>query len=100
MTNKHESMIDKVIDDFKFERVFIAMTALDWQWPTTEGNGQAVPTLTKIKAMAREMLKDSIEHKDMYFGGFKAIYRNSPDHKVEYFALTFSLDYADSFDND
>ena len=92
-----ESLIDNVIDTFDFQRVYIAMTAVDWQWQTTEGNGHAVPSIARLKAMAREMLKDSIEHKDVYFGGFKTTYRHSPDYKVEYFALSFILDYADSF---
>jgi hypothetical protein len=99
MTDDRESMIDEVIDKFKFERVLIAMTALDWQWQTTEGNGHAVPTLVKLKAMARHLLRESINNKVVGSGGFEARYHPKVDDEPEYFVLKFILDHADSYDD-
>jgi len=92
-------MIDKIIDKFNFERVHIAMTALDWQWSTTEGNGYAVPTLPRLKAMARTLLRESIDKTEVSSGGFVATYHPKEELTSEYFYLKFVLYYADSYDD-
>jgi len=95
----HESMIDEIIGKFNFERVHIAMSALDWQWATTEGNGYAVPTLTKLKAMARVLLRECIDDKQVGSGGFVATYHPKDELTSEYFDLKFVLHHADSYDD-
>jgi hypothetical protein len=97
--SEHESMIDTIIDEFNFERVHIAMTALDWQWKTTEGNGYAVPTMPKLKAMARRLLNESIKEKVVGSGGFVATYHAEDKDEIEYFQLKFVLAQEDSYDD-
>ena len=92
-------MIDEVIDKFNFERVHIAMTALDWQWQTTEGNGHAVPSLPKLKAMARHLLMESMKSKVVASGGFEATYHPKVDDESEFFELKFTLCHSDSYDD-
>lgn len=92
-------LIDEVINKFNFERVHIAMTALDWQWCTTEGNGHAVPSLPKIKAMARHLLMESMKSKVVGSGGFEARYHPKVDSDPEFFELKFILSHSDSYDD-
>jgi hypothetical protein len=97
--DNHQAMVDEVIDKFNFERVQIAMSALDWQWQTTEGNGHAVPTLNKLKAMARHLLRESIKHERVSSGGLEARYYKKTKDDPEYFVLRFILTQADSYDD-
>jgi len=99
MTDDRETMIDEIIERFNFERVHIAMNALDWQWCTTKGNGHAVPTLVELKAMARHLLRESINSKVCASGGFEARYHPKVDRDSEYFELKFILHHADSYDD-
>jgi hypothetical protein len=94
-----ESQINDLIDDFDFQRVHIAMTALDWQWQTTEGNGHAVPSIAKLKGMARHLLRESIKNKVVASGGFVAKYHPKVDNDSEYFSLQFVLTEKDSFED-
>jgi len=95
----HESMIDEIIGKFNFERVHIAMSALDWQWATTEGNGYAVPTLPRLKAMARVLLRECIAEKQVGSGGFVATYHPKDEDTAEYLDLKFVLHHTDSYDD-
>jgi len=92
-------MIDEVIDSFNFERVHIAMKALDWQWQTTEGNGLAVPSIPRLKAMARHLLMNAIKHKSTGSGGLEARYYPKVDDEPEYFRLQFVLCSAGTYDD-
>jgi hypothetical protein len=96
---KHESMIDEVIDKFNFEKVHVAMTALDWQWATTADNGYAIPTLSRLKAMARVLLRKSVTDKQVGSGGLVATYHPKDKDEPEYFDLKFVLHQADSYDD-
>jgi hypothetical protein len=101
MTNlKHESMIDQVIDKFNFEKVYVAMTALDWKWSTTAGNGYEIPTLARLKAMARVLLRESVADKQVVSGGLVATYHPKDKEDPEYFDLKFVLHQADSYYED
>jgi hypothetical protein len=95
----HESMIDEIIDKFNFERVYIAMSALDWQWATTAGNGYEIPTLPRLKAMARVLLRECITEKQVGSGGFVATYHPKDRDTSEYLDLKFVLHHADSYDD-
>lgn len=92
-------MIEEIIDKFNFEKVLIAMTALDWRWQTTEGNGLAVPSLAKLKSMARHLLRESLNETIVSSGGFEAKYHPKLNSDAEYFELKFILSHADSYDD-
>jgi len=51
---KKKEAIDSILDNFDFERVHKAMTALDWEWASTDG----VPEIPDLRQKARELLKD------------------------------------------
>ena len=91
-----KSLIDDVIDTFDFQRVYIAMTAVDWQWQTTEGNGHAVPSIARLKAMARHLLREAIKNKVVGSGGLEARYLPKVDDEDECFQLRFILSESDS----
>lgn len=96
----HEEMIDEVLDDFNFERVHCAMTAIDWKWQTTEGKGFAVPTIARLKARARILLRDAIKDKYIATGGLHAQYHPANDTEREWFHLQFVLCEADNCPDD
>ena len=110
---KHQlSLIDDVIHEFDFEKVHIAMTALDWKWaipPTSldELIGLQVPTLVRLKEFAHWALTRSIKTGYCSSGGFNAEYFPAKaeektecgtcikEHaQPEYFVLTFELTSA------
>ena len=110
---KHQlSLIDDVIHEFDFEKVHIAMTALDWKWaiPVTsldETIKLEVPTLVRLKEFARWQLTFSIQTRSCSSGGFKAEYFPAKTEETtecgtaikqyaepEYFILTFELTSA------
>ena len=96
----HEEMIEEVLDDFNFERVLCAMTALDWRWQTTEGNGFAVPTVARLSAMARSLLRDAIKSKYVACGGLHAWYHPADGTESEWFQLQFVLCEAVNYPHD
>ena len=110
---KHQlSLIDDVIDDFDFEKVHIAMTALDWKWaiPRTSLDQLIelqVPTLARLKEFAHWALTRSIKTGYCSSGGFNAEYFPAKAEETtecgavikqyaepEYFMLTFELTSA------
>jgi hypothetical protein len=99
MNTTHKLMIDEIIDSFNFEKVHIAMTALDWQWHITKDSGYAVPTLARLKAMARHLLEESIKETVVGSCGFEAKYHPKDNSDSEYFELKFILCHEDSYDD-
>jgi hypothetical protein len=109
---KHQfSLIDDVIDEFNFEKVHKAMTALDWKWaipPTSFGDPieLQVTTLVRLKEFARWQLIHSIETGYCSSGGLKSEYFPAKPEETtecgaikeyaepEYFTLTFELTSA------
>lgn len=89
-------IIDDVIEKFNFEKVHVTMVALDWAWQTTEGNGLAVPSVAKLKARARYLLREAINHKCVATGGFVARYLPKVDDEPEQFTLQFMVESVDS----
>jgi hypothetical protein len=64
-------MIDEILDEFNFEKVHKVMVALDWQYHNTDG----VPTIGDLRRMARSLLKQVVESKNLRYtasGGFVA----------------------------
>jgi len=97
--DNRELMIDEIIDRFNFEKVLIAMQALDWRWQSTEGNGLAVPSLQKMKSIARHLLRESIKSKVVSTGGFEATYYPAEDKDSDFFELKFILCHARSYND-
>ena len=113
-TEHQLSLIDDVIDEFNFEKVHIAMTALDWKWaiPATsldESINLEVPTLVRLKEFARYLLIGCIKTGYFSSGGLNAEYfpaRTKEGTKCgaikeyaepEYFVLTFELTSGSSW---
>ena len=90
MTNTHK-LIDEVIDDFNFEKVLIAMHALDWKWRDPNSGQMSIPDIKRMKAMARNLLFSAIEDKVVCSGGFQARYEFATDQEPESFELAFIL---------
>jgi hypothetical protein len=106
---KHQlSLIDDIIDEFDFEKVHKAMTALNWKWaiPGTNDNGSLklqVPNLNRLKEFARYQLIGSIKTGFYSSGGLKSEYFPAIQEETteggaikqyaqpEYFVLTFEL---------
>ena len=94
------SQIEEVIDNFNFERVHIAMTALDWKWAPQEGEtDKSVPSIPRLKSAARQLLINAINHKHVGSGGFEAKYYPKVDDEPEYFSLAFVLCSTNSYDD-
>jgi hypothetical protein len=110
-TEHQLSLIDDVIDEFNFEKVHIAMTALDWKWaipPTSLGDPieLQVPTLVRLKEFARYQLMGSIGTGYCSSGGLTSEYFPAKAEETtecgaikeyaepEYFMLTFELTSA------
>ena len=99
MIDDRNAMIEEIIEKFNFEKVLIAMTALDWQWRATDNNVNSVPTLARLKAMARHLLRESIKETCVGSGGFEARYHTKDNSDSEYFELKFILCHEDSYDD-
>jgi hypothetical protein len=63
--------IDYILETFNFERVHVAMLALDWKWR----DPLAVPTIARLKQRAKFLL-DSVykEQITIATGGLQAVY--------------------------
>ncbi len=95
---KHEEQIDYIIDKFNFEKVRCVMLALDWQLACTEGKGYAVPSIARLKAMARHLLRSSIKETEVTSGGLYATYYPSEYGDDDYFVFKFVVATANSVD--
>jgi hypothetical protein len=63
--------IDYILDTFNFERVHIAMLALDWKWR----DPLAVPTIARLKQRAKFLLDSAYKEKiTIATGGLQAVY--------------------------
>lgn len=63
--------IDYILETFNFDRVHVAMTALDWWWT----DPKAVPTVARLKKRAQILLETAYkEHITIATGGLQATY--------------------------
>ena len=63
--------IDYILETFNFERVHVAMLALDWQWRHPD----AVPTIARLKQRAKFLLDSAYKEKiTIATGGLQATY--------------------------
>ena len=63
--------IDYILEMFNFDRVYVAMTALDWKWRDPD----AVPTIARLKQRAKFLLDSAHKEKiTIATGGLQATY--------------------------
>jgi hypothetical protein len=63
--------IDYILETFNFERVHVAMLALDWKWR----DPLAVPTIARLKQRAKFLLDSAYKEKiTIATGGLQAVY--------------------------
>ena len=63
--------IDYILEMFNFDRVHVAMTALDWQWI----DPQEVPTIARLKKRAKILLDTAYKEQiTICTGGLQAKY--------------------------
>lgn len=84
--------IDDIMDNFDFDKVHKTMTLLGWCWSgTINGGGYGVPEKRTIRKLARSLMKEAMESKDLSFtigtGGFEVVKKTEED-KV-YLSLSF-----------
>lgn len=103
-SNVHEELIMEVIEAFDFIKVHAAMTALDWRWQTTRGNGLELPSIPRLKAAAAHLMREAVkvakevgDYGSIGSGGFQASYHPATDKDQEYFHLKFVL--AEAFND-
>jgi Spy/CpxP family protein refolding chaperone len=85
MTEKQQSAIDEIMDDFNFNKVHKAMKELNWQWRDI-----GVPDEYDLRVEARRLLKEAIKNKfSIATGGFEAAYQ---DQYGESLTLKFVLE--------
>tara|TARA_R110002126_G_scaffold19202_4_gene72288 strand:- start:3011 stop:3319 length:309 start_codon:yes stop_codon:yes gene_type:complete len=66
-----DNEIDYILDTFNFDRVHVAMTAVDWRWR----DPQAVPTIARLKQRAKFLLDAAYKEQiTIGTGGFQAKY--------------------------
>ena len=92
--NQHiteDKMIDEIIQEFDFERCYVAMNALNWEWINT-----GVPTVEMLKDAAVDRLRSAMkgvknkenrlsanEHYTSSSGGLKGIaWKNRYGHVI------------------
>ena len=63
--------IEYIIETFNFDRVHVAMLALDWKWR----NPHEVPTIARLKQRAQILLETAYAEKiTIATGGLQAVY--------------------------
>lgn len=92
ITDYQSELIEDLLERFNFEKVYIAMTALDWKWANVMEDGSlTVPTIERMKRSCRNILYRSINDKSVGTGGFEARYYAPDGNEIEEetFALKF-----------
>lgn len=92
ITETQRKQIDYILDNFNFEKVKVAMEAVDWKWANPMGEpGLTVPTIARMRQTARSLLQKSVKDSCTGTGGFEASYYPDDEDGGEYFTLRFSL---------
>jgi hypothetical protein len=87
--------IEYIIETFKFDRVYIAMTALDWKWR----NPHEVPTIVRLKQQAIILLETAYKEQiTVTTGGLQAKYHPPIKDADPILSLSFVLTETDSED--
>ena len=90
----HQEAINDLLDKFNFNKVHIAMTALNWKWASAE---EGVPSIYELRKTARRLLEDLLEAKitNISTGGFTAKCDFIENEK--YLSLKFTLEEDATF---
>ena len=94
ITDQQQELIENLLENFNFDKVLTAMTALDWKWVNLHGqSGHSVPTIDRMQRQCRNLLYKSIVDTSVGSGGFEAKYYAPDDNEIEeeVFALSFVL---------
>jgi predicted unusual protein kinase regulating ubiquinone biosynthesis (AarF/ABC1/UbiB family) len=61
ITDQQQELIENLLENFNFDKVLTAMTALDWKWVNLHGqSGHSVPTIDRMQRQCRNLLYKSI----------------------------------------
>ena len=99
MQSHHLLQIEDLIERFNFEKVLVAMQALDWKWVTTTPSGTVmeIPTISRMKETAERLLIRAAKDKAVCgSGGFEAEYFPECEPDSEMFRLKFILTETDT----
>ena len=99
-------MIDVVIDEFDFEKVHRAMEAIDWIWMTTRNDGFEIPSIPRLKAKARELMREAYRcwnkfgysYGEAGSGGLMATFIEADEEGDATFNLSFVIEEQRSCD--
>jgi len=97
ITTHQSELIEDLLERFNFEKVQIAMTALDWRWANIVEHDEVksghltVPTIERMKRSCRNILYRSIKDKSVGTGGFEARYYPAGEDDIE--GETFGLKF-------
>ena len=101
LTVDERQAIEAVMVSFRFDRVHVAMTALNWKWY----KHMTVPTVEELKKEARRLMEDIFDSEETttcYRGGFrvtKPIY-NEGDGPERHLRLSFEVESYAAFVED
>lgn len=93
-----KDQIDYIMDNFNFERVHVAMTALDWTWVDySDMSKSSVPTVPMLRKAARRLLTSAADGQiTTASGGFYARYCPPEGEDEAMLVLSFVLAECDS----
>ena len=83
--------VEDILDEFDFNRVRVAMEALDWQWFNA---ADGLPSLGELRKQARSLLETVYNKETSPFfmsgcGGFEATRVMEPNDLSKYLSLKF-----------
>jgi len=77
MKKSREQLIDEIVENFNWDKVYRTMDALGWIWASSEGE---TPSIGKLISTATGLLRDAYDgaEKEQYIylvgtGGFQAV---------------------------
>lgn len=70
MKERFQKEVDKLLEEFDFERVHKTMQTLDWKWYHPGEDGTKVPSLDEIKKRARQVIQEAAESAAMSKGEY------------------------------
>jgi hypothetical protein len=97
MNHKLHEQIEKIMDEFDFDRVRELMVASKWKWATGEDDEKVVPNGNEIRREAWRMLKQTVNENQAMInsGGFTVIKLN--DTLYLFFGVdSTSIEFADN----
>ena len=77
MKKSREQLIDEIVENFNWDKVYRTMDALGWTWVDSEGE---TPSIVKLITTATKLLRDAfdgaVREQETYLsgtGGFEAV---------------------------